>query len=330
MNLSTTYLSLKLANPIIVASGPLTCSLDGVRKCAANRAGAVVLRSLFEEQLRAETAALTEAISEQAVSHGEASEYLRAGVGLRYATRDYLQLIRAAKQETDLPVIASINCVTSQSWDDFAREVEAAGADALELNIALFAETAAEGAAALEARYARIVAAARRAVRLPIAVKLGPHFTSLPAVVEALHRAGAAGFVLFNRYYAPTIDIETMAVRLGSNRSVPSDLTAPLRATSLLSGRVNADFSANSGVHSGEDVVRAVLAGASAAHVLTALLAKGVEEMPRMLDAIAGWMERHGFASLSQFRGRLSQAVNPEASLFSRYQYMSALGAGGQ
>ncbi len=324
-DLSTTYLGLSLRSPVIVGSSPLTSSAAGVCRCAEAGAGAVVLRSLFEEQLVRESEALAEALAEAAQTHSEAYEYLSAEIGLRQGPAEYLELIREARRKAGIPVIASLNCVRTEWWRDFAADVQAAGADALELNAALLPAWPGLTGAEVEQRYEEIVRAARGAVSIPITVKLPDAFTSLPYVLRRLRDAGADGFVLFNRLYMPTIDVESLQVVSASRFSSPQELSPTLRWLSLVAGRMDASLAAARGVHSGGDIARCVLAGADAVQVVSALLTRKPAHIGTMLRELDEWMARHGFARLSDVRARLSQACSPRAGLFNRLQYMKWL-----
>jgi dihydroorotate dehydrogenase (fumarate) len=324
-NLTTTYLGLKLRSPIIVGASALNRTVAGVCSCAEGGAGAVVLPSLFEEQLRQESEALNEALVAEGQSHSEAYPYAAAEIGLRMAPGAYLELIREARQQAGIPVIASLNCVRTEWWGEFAAEAEAAGADALELNAAILPTWFNLTGPEVEARYVDIVRTARAAVQIPLAVKLPETCSSLPDLLQRLRRAGADGFVLFNRFYMPTIDPEKLAVVFGSRFSTPEELSPTLRWVSLLSGVVDASFAASRGVHSGADVARCILAGADAVQTVSAILLHKPAHIRTMLGDLERWMDRHGFAQLSDVRGRLSQARNPDAERFSRFQYMKWL-----
>lgn len=327
MNTVTQYLGLDLRNPIVVGASPLTLDADSVRKCADAGAGAVVLKSLFEEQIRNENSSLSESLANEGTWHSEVFEYMEADIGMRYGTRDYLNIIRTAKEAADIPVIASINCISPQWWQDFARETEAAGADALELNIALMPGLFGDGPRAIEEKYERIVREAREAVSLPLAVKLPPYFTSIPHMALRLRQAGVEGLVLLNRLYRPTIDIENLTVVTADEDrySTHPELSPVLRWIAHLAERVDVDLAATTGVHSGEDVIRVLLAGGKVAQTVTAPLSQGLEVLGRMTDTLGEWMERHKFESIADFRGRLCQERNPDNELFGRVQYIKGL-----
>jgi dihydroorotate dehydrogenase (fumarate) len=324
-DLATTYLGLRLRNPILVGACPLTGTVDGICRCAESGAAAVVLPSLFEEQLRRESEEVNAALMAAGQAHSEAYQYAAAEIGLRLAPGAYLDLLRQACHQAGVPIIASINCVRTEWWSEFAAEAEAAGAAALELNAAILPTWFNLTGAEVEQRYVDIVRTARAAVRLPIAVKLPETCSSLPDLLQRLRQAGADGFVLFNRFYMPTIDPEKLAVVSGCRFSTPAELSPTLRWVSLLSGAVDASFAASRGVHSGADVARCILAGADAVQTVSAVLQHKPACIKTMLGDLEQWLERHGFQCLADARGRLAQARNPDTDLFSRFQYMKWL-----
>lgn len=324
-DLSTTYLGLSLRNPLIAGASTLTGSLQGVCRCAEAGAGAVVLQSLFEEQLCQESEALGEALAAAGQSHAEAYQYLAAEIGLRTGPAEYLDLIRDARRQTGIPIIASINCIRTEWWREFAADVEAAGASAIELNAAILPTWFDMTGAEVETRYEGIVRAARAAVRIPLAVKLPETCSSLPDLLQRLRKAGANGFVLFNRFYMPTIDVEGLKVVSGSRFSTPEELSPALRWISLLAGQLDASLAASRGVHSGADIARCLLAGADAVQSVSALIKGRPAVIGTMLGDLTQWLDRHGFATLADVRGLLSQARSPDTELFSRFQYMKWL-----
>ncbi|NLF17473.1 MAG: dihydroorotate dehydrogenase-like protein [Lentisphaerae bacterium] len=328
-DLSTSYLGLSLKHPIIVGASPMTGSPDGVARCAAAGAAAVVLPSLFEEQLAQETAALSAALEQSSDWHAEVSQYLSADVALRTAPGSYIELIRESRARVDVPVIASINCVRAEWWQEFAAQVEAAGASALELNVAIMPTWFSMSGAEVEDRYESIVRAARAAVKIPIAVKLPETCSSLPDLLRRLQKAGANGFVLFNRFYMPTIDPDRLAIVTGERFSTPAELSPTLRWVALLSGQIRASLAASRGVHSGLDVVRCLLAGADVVQSVSAVIRQRPGHVETMRQELEAWMKAHDCQRLSDFRGRLSQSRNPETELFSRFQYMKVLSGKG-
>lgn len=326
MDIATDYLGLKLKNPIIIASGPMTKDLKGVGRCVEAGAGAVVLKSLFEEQLKHDTAETREAMEQQAFGHAEAYGYVDAQVEMQHASRDYLRFIQDCREAFEVPIIASVNCTSSKFWEEFSSQIRLAGADALELNVAIYPEDWNRSAAEIEDEYVQTVQLACEAASIPVAVKLGPYFTNLPNLLGRLADAGADGFVLFNRFYPPTIDIESRSMAMGSKHSSQVEVAGPLRFIGLCEGRVPGYFAATTGIHDGGDLVRLLLAGASAVEILTTLLKNGRERLGQMLEFLHQWMEQHGYVSIDEFRGMLAEVRSPEAGFFSRLQYMAMYG----
>ncbi|MBN1418766.1 MAG: dihydroorotate dehydrogenase-like protein [Planctomycetes bacterium] len=322
VDLSTTYMGLPLANPIIVGSSSLTMTADGVRRCADAGAGAVVLKSIFEEQIEIGVREL-EATALPAW-HAEALAYVRA-MGMSFGPRKYLELIRAAKASVPVPIIASLNCITPAWWREYAQQIAAEGADALELNISFVPSDPGRTSVDVENLYGEIVGSVAAAVKIPVAVKLSPHLTSIAHVAADLARRGAAALVLFNRFYEIDIDVEEMRIASGYPFSTEREMGHPLRWVALLAGRVRCDVAASTGVHDGKAVVKQLLAGASAVQIVSELYANRVERIGAILDEVREWMERHGFGSLEAFRGKLSQLQSPQPELYERLQYIKAL-----
>lgn len=346
IDLTTRYMGLELDNPLVVASCSLTKTLRGVQKCAEAGAGAIVLKSLFEEQIVAEVAALTQQAG--SASHSEAFEYLQ-GFGNAQGPREYLQLVRDAKQAVAVPIIASVNCVTDERWADFAAQLAAAGADGLEINIGFLPNTAALTSAAVEERYERILSAVRTRVDVPVALKVGPYITAFAHLADRLGNDRAAGppftvgwcgpgqsekhltwrgadaLVLFNRFYHFDIDVDTLQPAGSNPYSTAAELHLSLRWIALLAGRVNCDLAASGGVHDGRDLVKQLLAGATAVQVCSTIYRNGFDRIGLMLVQLQEWMEAHGFARLEDFRGRLSQARSEHPAEYERLQYIKAL-----
>ncbi len=329
-NLTVKYLGLELKSPFLVSSCGLTRTMRGIRQCAAAGASAVVLESLFEEQIDSElgVGSAARASSEEIAIHPEAADYLNE-LGKTYAPHSYLELIQQARSELDIPVIASVNCVSARWWSDYARQIETAGADALELNIALMPRQVDHEAAGLESRIYDIIKGVRDQVSLPITVKIGPYFTSLPRVIAGITAAGANGVVLFNRFYQLDIDPEAEELVGGYQFSSEHEIYLPLRWVSILAPQVNCDISASTGVHSGLAGAKMILAGANVVQVASVLYTRKVKHLTTMIEEFDAWMERRGYATVAEARGHLmqSETYNPEA--LERLQYIKALtGAG--
>jgi len=321
-DLSTTYLGLKLRNPFIVASCSLSKTADGVRRCADAGAGAVVLKSLFEEQIMAD--AHGSEIDASFLWHPEALDYVQR-MGLEFGPRQYLKLIEESKRAVSIPVIASLHCVSSGLWTDYVRQIAAAGADAVELNISVMLSDPKRAAGDVEHIYFDAVERVARLAKIPVAVKIGPYFTSVARIASELWMRGAAGLVLFNRFYQFDINVETMELSPGYKLSSPQEIALPLRWISLLSGKVKCDLAASTGAHDGAGAVKLLLVGATAVQLCSTLYKNGLGQIERVRADTESWMEKHGFKSVDQMRGKLSQARSDKPELYERLQYIKAL-----
>jgi dihydroorotate dehydrogenase (fumarate) len=341
VDLSTRYMGLELKNPLVVSSSSLTKTLQGVKKVAAAGAGAIVLKSLFEEQIAADVAEL--ARFAEIAGHTESVEYLQ-GYGEALGPREYLKLVSDAKQAVEVPIIASINCRTEQRWAQYARQLAAAGADALEINVGILPSRARMTGAEVEESHERILHAVQAQVDLPVAMKVGPYVSSFahlasrlgndhifaagsrsPSEVPEWGHKRADALVLFNRFYHFDIDVEELRLTGGNPYSTSAELHLPLRWISLLAGRVDCDLAATTGVHDGRDMVKLLLAGATTVQVCSTLYRNGIGRIGRMLQELEAWMQAHGFTRLPEFRGRLSQVRSEHPEEFERLQYIKAL-----
>lgn len=321
-DLRTKYLGLELAHPFIVAASSLTASLEGVQKSYANGASAVVLKSLFEEQIASETGIQEANLDAQ--SHPEALDYVRQ-MGMRLGPNEYLALIQDAKKTVPIPVIASINCVGTGWWTEYAKQIEAAGADALELNIGLLPQDSRLTAAHVEEQMYRIVDKVRNAVRLPLAVKLGQSYTNLAQVSSELFRLGVQGFVLFNRFYQLDVSLESMTPKAGVAFSDPHEYSDSLRWISLLYGRNSADYCASSGVHDSQTALKLVSVGASAVQLCSTLYRHGYPQITKIVTETQAWMDSKGYTSLGDIKGKVSQKKSENPQTYERIQYIKAL-----
>jgi len=319
MDLSTTYMGLKLKNPIIVSSSKLTSEIKNIKKCADRGAGAIVLKSLFEEQLLANVDKLMTQ-DEKYFWYPEAVEYINSH-SKEQGFQDYLSLIREAKEATSVPIIASINCVSPNEWPKFASKLEEAGIDGLELNISIFPFDEEVSSQVIEDRYVEIVTAVKEYATVPVAVKLGCMFTNLPALIKRLEAAGVDGVVLFNRFFRPDIDIDQEKVVGGSIYSCTEEMTQSLRWVSLLAPRVDCDIAGNTGVHSAEGVIKHLLVGAEAVQVCTTLYLNGISYIETMVQDLEGWLQKHNYTAVSQFQGKLARQQE-NAAAFERIQFM--------
>ncbi len=315
-------MGLELENPLIVSSSGLTNTVQGIERCFRAGAGAVVLKSLFEEQIDFETR--DERETEERSSHPEAGDYLER-MSKQLGPSDYLSLIREAKRSFREPVIASVNCVTSKWWADWTRQIEDAGADAIELNVAIMPRGNERGASEIESLFLQIVERVRRQVRIPVSVKLGPYFTSLPHLVARLVMSGVRGLVLFNRFYQIDIDVKSLSLVPGYQFSTPAEIYPTVRWTSILSGNDAYDIAASTGVDSGDDVVKLLLAGAQTVQICSTLYRNGYEHIGKLLADVEAWMKHNKFETIDEFRGMLRQGASEYPASYERLQYIQAL-----
>lgn len=323
-DLSTSWMGLALKSPVIVSSSSLSGNVENVVEAARCGAGAVVLKSLFEEQILSEGAELIGS-NEQRHYYAQAEDYIR-----EYARGDalnrYLSLVEESRKAAGVPVIASINCVSGGEWVRFARDLEAAGADALEVNIFVLPSDPSRSGQENEQLYGEVVNKIVSAVRIPVAAKISSYFSSLASTTVKLSESGLGGLVLFNRFYSPDIDIETMSLKAADPFSSPRDLSHSLRWIAMLSDRVGCDLAASTGVHDGEALVKQLLAGARAVEIASVLYHKGFEEIRTMLQELEAWMERHDFNRLDQFIGRMSVKKGGNPAAWERVQFMKQFG----
>lgn len=321
-DLHCSYLGLSLKNPLIVGSCRLSGTADGVSRLAEAGAGAVVLKSIFEEQIRLEYEETTQALAQSV--HPEALAYLEADVAAQYGPRQVLTLIREAKERVSIPVIGSINCVSAKTWTEFARQMAGAGADALELNLYVLPTGPEQESAAIEQIYLDAVASVTRLVSIPVAVKLAPYLTNPGRIAHGLTERGAAGLVLFNRLFHPDVDVDAQVVSGGISLSSQGEHRIGLRWIALLYERLATHLCAARGIHDGRTAIKMILAGATAFQVTSALYRKGNERIGEILQEMTAWMEEHGYERLADFRGALSRAHIDEPEKYERAQYIKA------
>lgn len=325
ISLATEWLGLPLRSPLVMSSGPLSEDLDTIRRAEDAGAAAVVLHSLFEEQLDVESGDLDRHLSQHAYSYPEALSYFPELTSYRLGPDGYLEHIRRAKAAVDVPIVASLNGVSSGGWIDYARAIEQAGADALELNAYFVSTDPALTGAEVERMYVDLVRDVRLRVALPLAVKLSHFFSAIPNMAHQLDRAGADGLVLFNRFYQPDLDVERLEVVPNLTLSTSTELRLRLRWVAILFGQVDVDLAVTGGVHTAEDVLKAVMAGAAATMMTSALLRHGVEHFTRVESALRAWMEEHEYESIRQMRGSMSSAAVAEPAAFERANYLKVL-----
>lgn len=316
-NIKTKFIGLELNSPVIAGSCGLTADINKLQDMANNGAGAVILKSIFEEQINAE---VSQAIGD--TSYPEEADYIQNYIRAN-TIQQYIDLIKLAKSQLDIPVIASINCLRDGEWINFARELEKAGADALELNAFILPTDAFIESAAIEEQYFNIIRHVKTVVRIPIIMKIGRYFTNLPAFVSKLKALGADAVTIFNRFYEPDIDIERQTVISAPVFSMPADLRTTLRWTGILAGKDKLlQVSSSTGVHSGEAAVKLLLAGATTVQVCSALYEQGNGVIRSMNHFIQSWMEKKSFQCIEDFRGKLSYANIDNAARYERAQFM--------
>jgi dihydroorotate dehydrogenase (fumarate) len=327
MDLSTRYLGLELRNPLVASASPLSNTVDGVRRLADGGAGAVVLYSLFEEEVDAEAARNALLADAGTESFAESLSYFPETAGDRPGAGRYLSLVERAVAAVNVPVIASLNGVTAGGWTDYASALEGAGAAAIELNIYHLPGDPLFGGRDVEQRHVEVLTSVKAAVSVPVAVKLSPYFSSTGEMALRLDHAGADGLVLFNRFLQPDIDPETLTVTTGFGLSSPAEARLPRAWIALLAGRVRASLAATTGVEDAADVARYLLAGADVVMTASALLRHGPGYASVLLRELSAWMDRKGFGSLAGWRGLLSVPAGTDEAAYERAGYVTVLQA---
>ena len=321
MDLTTSYLGLELKNPIVVASCGLTGNLDSIKNLEKCEAGAVVLKSIFEEEILVEVNQQIREAERDPMIYSALSETLDyIDVHLREKSlSDYLDLIRQVKKEIEIPLIASINCVSFEDWTYFTKRIEEAGADAIELN--LFLNPADFQSKEFEQLYFTIIDKVRAETKLPVSIKISRYFTRMGLSVQALSESGVAGMVLFNRFYTPDIDISTLSLK-GRLYTEPGDYAETLRWIAIMSNRVGCDLAASGGIHAAEDVIKLLLAGATVTQIASTLYRNGPDQIGRILKQLVKWMEEKEFSSVNDFRGKVTEEYRENPAIFERMQFM--------
>lgn len=325
MNLQSNYLGLSLKNPLVASSSPLARNLDAMKRMEDQGCAGVVLFSLFEEQIIHESLSLEHYLDYGAESYAEALSYFPKPQAFHAGPIEYLNLIRLAKESLSIPVMASLNGVSTGGWTAYAKEMQEAGADALELNINFIPTNVDESGESVENRYLEIVHAVKAEVRIPVAVKIGPGFSSFPNMAKKLVAAGADGLVLFNRFYQPDYDLNTMEVVPSIVLSSPVETRLPLHWIGILYGHVDADFALTSGVSSHLEVLKAMMAGAKAAMMTSEILRQGPKRFREILESLQAWMEEHEYESIQQMQGSMSLKSIGDPMAYQRANYMKEL-----
>jgi dihydroorotate dehydrogenase (fumarate) len=325
IDFSTTYLGLQLKNPLVASASPLPKRLDLARRLEDAGASAIVMHSLFEEQIAHDSLELDHFLHRGTDVFSEALSYFPDLEHYNMGPEPYLDHLSAVKQALSIPVIGSLNGVSTGGWTEYAHRIEQAGADALELNIYYLPTDPNLSSAELEEEYVQLVRDVRATVKIPIALKLSPFFTSIPNMAKRFVEAGANGLVLFNRFYQPDFDLELLEVVPNLELSTSHEVRLPLRWIAILYGRIEADFALTSGVHTAIDVLKAMMAGASVAMMTSALLQHGIGRLTAILDDLQEWMIEHEYASIGLMKGSMSQRAVAEPAAFERANYMKAL-----
>ncbi len=325
MNLTTNYLGLELKNPIVPSAGPLSHEISNIKAMEDAGAAAVVLYSIFEEEIEHESLELHHHTTAHEESYAEATAYFPEPFEYKMGPDKYLEHIRKAKEAVDIPIIASLNGKSVGGWIDYAKKIEQAGADALELNIYFLANDSNVPGSEIERVYLNIVKGVKMNINIPIAVKMHPFFSSIPWMAEQLSSVGADGLVLFNRFYQPDINLETLEVEPSVLLSSPVDLRLPLRWIAMLYGKVNADLAATSGIYNEADAIKMIMAGAKVTQILACMLKFGIGHIKEILNQMVYWMEVNEYESIEQMRGSMSYKNVANPSQFERANYMKVL-----
>ncbi len=325
MDLTTRYMGMTLRTPLVPSASPLSDTVDNIRRMEDAGASAVVLHSLFEEQLMREQEAVQHHLMYSTDAFAEAQSFLPAPEEFRVGPEGYLNHIRKAKEAVKIPVIASLNGTSIGGWVEYAKKMQQAGADALELNIYYIPTEMEQSAVQIEQTYVDVAQAVKSVVSIPVALKLSPFFSSMANVARRLDQAGVNALVLFNRFYQPDIDLETLEIRPNVLLSTPQAMRLPLRWIAILYGRVKANLAATSGIHGAQDVLKVLMAGADVTMLCSALLRHGIDHIRTIETAMCEWMAEHDYESVTQLQGSMSQKHCSDPSAFERAQYMRAV-----
>ncbi len=325
MDLGTTYMGMKLKNPIVHSASPLTENIDTIRRMEDAGIAAVVMHSIFEEQITLESRELDHYLEYGTESFGEALSYFPDLETYKTGPEEYLEKIAEAKRAVHVPIIGSLNGVSTGGWIDYAKSIEQAGADALELNIYYIPTDPELAGAEVEQMYVDVVTDVKKSVSIPVSVKIGPFFSAMANVAHKLSEAGADALVLFNRFYQPDLDLETLQVTPHIVLSTSQELRLPLRWVAILYGRVPVDFGITTGIHTRDDVLKGLMAGAKVTMITSEILKRGAGRITDLVAEISAWMEEHEYQSVTQLLGSVSQKNCAEPAAFERANYMKAL-----
>ena len=325
MDLSTKYMGLKLKNPIVPSASPLSRDLATIKLMEEVGAAAVVLESLFEEQIIHEKNEMDHFLTQGTESFAEALSYFPDKDVYNFGPEEYLEHIRKVKKSINIPVIASLNGVSTGGWIDYARKIQQAGANALELNTYYLATDPNKDGKLIEDNYIDVLKAVKGAVTIPVAMKLSPYFTSMAAMAKRFDQAGADALVLFNRFYQPDIDLESLKVVPNLVLSTSESMRLPLRWVAILHGKVKASIAATTGIHTADDVLKMIMVGADVTMVCAALFQKGIKHISKILADMKKWMEEHEYESITQMKGSMSHKAVAEPAAYERANYMKVL-----
>jgi dihydroorotate dehydrogenase (fumarate) len=325
VDLATTYMGISLKNPIVPSASPLSAELDNIKRMEDAGAGAVTLHSLFEEQIESEAEALDYYLERGTDMYREALTYFPPLQDYRREPEEYVEHIRRAKEAVDIPIIASLNGITPGGWVSYAKRFEEAGADAVELNVYFIPTNFHLMSYDVEDLYVKIMKKVKSQVTIPVAMKLSPYFSAMPHMASMLDAEGADALVLFNRFYQPDLDIEKLEVVPNLVLSRSAEMRLPVRWVAILYGHIDASMALTSGIHTAEDVIKAIMAGADVANVCSVLLKEGIGKVSDLVNGVTLWMEEHEYGSLEEMKGSLSQRAIAEPTAFERANYMKAL-----
>lgn len=320
-NLNTTYMGLNLKNPIIAASSGLTDSVIGIKNLEKAGVSAVVLKSIFEEEIISELEANMKKMASESFLYPETLEYYEE-LEQKTLSDNYIELISDVKKEVRIPIIASINCISSDYWMYFPKRIEEAGADGIELNIFLMPSDFNRNSSINEQVYFDIISKVVKQVKIPVSVKISYYFSDLSRFIQKLSKSGVKGIVLFNKFYNPDIDLDKLEIISGSVLSYPNDYQIPLRWIAIMSGRVNCSLAASTGIHDGDAVLKQILAGADAVEIASTIYQNGLSQVEKMLEKIQFWMNLKGFENLNDFKGLMNQQKYERPAAFERTQFM--------
>ena len=325
IDLSTKYLGIQLKNPLVASASPLCENIENIKQMEKSGIAAIVLHSLFEEQVILQEKELNYALTQQTESYAESLSYLPDINDYRFAPDEYVDYIAKVKKAVDIPIIGSLNGISNSGWIRYGKKIEEAGADALELNIYYLPTTKTSSCQEIEQIYLDLVKRLRQNITIPIAVKLSPYFNSIPGITDQLAEEGADGLVLFNRFYQPDIDLTEMSVIPNLELSRSSELRLRLRWVAILYQKVKADLAITGGIHTIEDIIKGILAGANVTMMTSALLEKGIPYIDELIKGTEEWLRRHQYHSINEIRGLLSQQNVKETDAFERANYMKVL-----